>query len=115
MNSSKAVPASIGMPSRLRGLRWSLYIAPLVLALAFLTSSVAAAEEEKCSDFMENNRPCTATEELGYCLTNAIDSYEDCKEGAGLIGKLGCYVAYDVDYWACVASLPVWMLKGALK
>jgi hypothetical protein len=78
-----------------------------VLLFSALTPNIAAAlAEEKCSDFTIDNRPCTAMEEFGYCLTNAIESYEECKEGAGWLMKAGCFVAYEADYIACALQTP---------
>lgn len=87
----------------------------LLIAINALTArSVTAAEtaEQKCSDFTTNNRPCTAMEEFGYCLTNAIDSFNGCWDGAVWYVKAGCVLAYDVDYYACAAGLPIDVVKG---
>jgi hypothetical protein len=117
MSTSKAVTVGTGTRLRGRSVRWSFMIVPLMLALLLARSASAQEdnEEQKCSDFTEDNRPCTATEEYGYCLTNAIESYEDCKEGASILGKVGCFVAYDADFWACSLALPFWAIKSALK
>jgi hypothetical protein len=102
-----------GKKPRIRALHWPLMGLALALALVFTTSSASAGGGERCEDFTDNNRPCTATEEYGYCLSNAMDSYEDCLEDAGFWGKVGCTIAYDVDFWACALMLPVELLKGA--
>jgi hypothetical protein len=89
-------------------------MAALCAALLFgaFTPNIAAAMEEKCSDFTTGNRPCTMMEEYGYCLTNAITSYQECKEGASLLMKVGCFVAYEADYIACALASP---LKSAFE
>ncbi|MEX2281069.1 MAG: hypothetical protein WEE89_01125 [Gemmatimonadota bacterium] len=117
MSTSKAAAASAATQRRRPRLRWSFFIVPLMLALLVATSASAQEdnEEEKCSDFTEDHRPCTTTEEYGYCLSNAIESYDECKEGASLLGKVGCYIAYDADFWACGLALPFWAIKSALK
>ena len=93
---------------------WHWSVLALILGLA-LTVSHSSARAEECSDFTENNRPCTATEEFGYCLNNAMDSYEDCKDGASFVTRIGCAFAYDVDFWACAAGLPVKIVGDALE
>lgn len=115
-NRNVALASARALRAR-RPLRWSLFVVPFVVALVLVTSSASAQDndEEKCSDFTENNRPCTATEQFGYCLGNAILSFEACLEDFGLLGKIGCVVAYEVDYYACVLGLPVTAVKAALK
>jgi hypothetical protein len=72
-----------------------------------LTPSNAAALEDKCSDYTPRNRPCTASEQYGYCLTNAIESYETCKEDAtSVFGQVGCGIAFDFDVVGCTVSAP---------
>ena len=115
MNNTEVARAG-ALPAR-RPVRWSLFAVPFVVALVLMTSSASAEDydEEKCSDFTEDHRPCTATEQFGYCLENAIESYQDCWDDAGLIGKLGCTIAYEVDYYACAIGLPITAVRSALK
>jgi hypothetical protein len=115
-NRNVALASARAVPDR-RPLRWSLFVVPFVVALVLVTSSASAqdTDEEKCSDFTEYNRPCTATEQFGYCLENAIGSFDDCLDDFGLLGKIGCTIAYEVDYYACVLGLPVTAVKAALK
>jgi hypothetical protein len=110
-----ALATARAVPAR-RPVRWSLFAVPFVVALVLVTSSASAQDkEEKCSDFTEDHRPCTATEQFGYCLENAIESFEDCWDDFGILGKAGCVIAYEVDYYACVLGLPVTAVKAALK
>jgi len=93
----------VGKGSRtVRLLRWALAV---VATVGVLTLAAPSARAE-CKDFTTDNRECTAMEELGYCLTNAMESYAECKDGAGLIMKGVCTVAYEVDFYMCYAEWP---------
>ena len=111
-----ALASARALPAR-RPLRWSLFVVPFVIALVLVTSSASAQDndEEKCSDFTEDNRPCTATEQFGYCLENAIESFDNCWDSFGILGKAGCVIAYEVDYYACVLGLPITAVRTAVK
>jgi hypothetical protein len=85
----------------------------MVLALAVITTSLRA-EVQECSDFTTDNRPCTAMEEYGYCLHNAIESYYECSEGGGTLRIAACYIAYVVDFWACATVLPLAAAKNLM-
>jgi hypothetical protein len=102
-------------PTRNTPARTALAAFSAALLFSALTPNVAAAMEEKCSDFTPNKRPCTATEQYGYCLTNAAESYETCKEDAGIIKTLGCAVALEVDVIACTVALPVSLIVPDAK
>jgi hypothetical protein len=79
----------------------------LFLAAGLLFTAVRASAEQQCSDFTTDNRPCTAMEEYGYCLTNASDSYDDCTEGGGFFREVACGLAFNVDFLACTSALLV--------
>ena len=115
-NRNVALASARAVPAR-RPLRWSLFVVPFVVALVLVTSSAYAqdSDEEKCSDFTEDHRPCTATEQFGYCLDNAIESFEACWDDFGILGKAGCVIAYEVDYYACVLGLPITAIRTAIK
>jgi hypothetical protein len=89
-----------------RSTSWSLF--GMVLALVLVASSLTAqeTEEQKCSDFTPDNRPCTAMEELDYCLRNSVKAFEECKEGRTALGKVACAATYYVDFYACGFELP---------
>ena len=95
-------------PGRMR--RFLLLFA-LILAIGVIVGRrqafAADAVPERCSDFTPDNRPCTAMEEYGYCLENAMESFDICKEGAGFLGKVACAVAYDIDFYACALTTPI--------
>jgi hypothetical protein len=77
----------------------------LAIVTSGFTAAVASAEE--CSDFTTNNRPCTASEELGYCFDNARISYEECLDSGGFVWDVVvCGGAADIDILGCIASLP---------
>jgi hypothetical protein len=101
------------LPGPRRRLRWSLpFVLAFIVGMSLSVRNAAAAEEEqKCSDFTPDNRPCTAMEELGYCLTIAIEAYDECLDDAGLLGKLACTIAYEVDYYTCALELPIKVFK----
>ena len=80
-------------------------LAVTAIALVLVAVRVDTARAESCSSYTPNNRECTAMEQYGYCLTNAMDSYYDCADGAGFFGKAGCLIAYEVDYYACAGGL----------
>ena len=101
-------------PGPRRRLRWSLlpFVLAFIVGMGIGVRNAAAAEaEQKCSDFTPDNRPCTAMEEFGYCLTIAIESYDDCLDDAGLFGKVACTIAYEVDYYSCALQLPIKLFK----
>jgi hypothetical protein len=97
-----------------RAFRWSLLALAFAITTALAVNSAHAEEEEKCSDFTENNRPCTATQQLAYCVDNAMDTYTDCLEDSGWLGKLGCTLAYEADFWACGAQFPIGFIKEGI-
>lgn len=106
---------TIGTPCTV-SLRRSAAVLCATLLFGALTPTNAAAQEEKCSDFTLNNRPCTATEQYGYCLTNAVESYETCKEDAtSIFGKIGCGIAFDFDVLACSTAAPFTPLISIFK
>jgi hypothetical protein len=115
MNTVPGIPAQPrgfpNQPPARRRLRWSLMGLALALSLMFAAQRVWAADAEICEDFTPNSRPCTAMEEYGYCLENAMDSYDDCRAGENWWGWLKCTVAYDVDFWACALTLPIELVK----
>jgi hypothetical protein len=91
-----------------RSTRWSLF--GVMFALVLVASSARAEDETdypKCSDLTENDRPCTATEQYTYCVIIAVESFDDCWEDSGIIGKIGCALAYEADYAACALALPI--------
>lgn len=106
---------STGTTSFVRPFR-SVFIALLAVAafIALSASRASAADQEQCSDFTPNHRPCTAMENFGYCLTNAISSYRECKEDASFLGQAGCLVAYEVDFYSCAATLPIEAVLGTM-
>jgi hypothetical protein len=92
-----------------RALRWSLMGVAVALSLAFAASSgwsQVAPPPVTCEDFT-GGRECTAVDEWAFCVNNAMDDYEDCKEDAGFFEALGCAVVYDVNFWACTLAIPV--------
>jgi hypothetical protein len=94
-------------PKRTRArTRWSLVMVPFALSLALVVSTSAQEEEQKCSDFNVDGRQCTFTEELAFCIKNAMTSYDECKEGEGFVGKALCTVLYEADFYACGATAP---------
>jgi hypothetical protein len=80
----------------------------VALSLAFAASSGSSQvyPTVQCEDFNEG-RPCTSVDEWSFCVNIAMDDYEDCKEDANFLTKLGCAVVYDVNFWACTLALPV--------
>ena len=91
-------------------LRWSLLTVALAFALSTLQQQVFAQDappREECEDFTPRGRPCTLTEELWYCIENAVEAYNTCKEGAGLIEKASCYALYMIDFTACYLEAPI--------
>jgi hypothetical protein len=106
-----ATPAIAVAPPRRVQFRRSLWLFALIFAIGMIAGRrqvfAADALPERCSDFTPDNRPCTAMEELGYCLENAMESFDICKDGASFLGKTGCAIAYDVDFYACYLTTPV--------
>jgi hypothetical protein len=98
----------MAMASLNRPLRIAL--ATVAIALATMAMRVNTASADQCSDYTPG-RSCTAMEQYGYCLNNAIDSYHDCAADASFLGKAGCLVSYEVDYYACAAGLPISLFK----
>jgi hypothetical protein len=95
--------------------RWSFVLVPLVLSLALVVSRTSAQEDEQsCSDFNVDGRQCTYTEELAFCVKNAITSYDECKEDEGLIGKVKCTLLYEADFYACTVSGSATFFLGKL-
>ena len=89
----------------------------LTIALALSAAQARAQdsqETKKCSDYKEGT-PCTFMEEYGYCLTTAIESYEECKTQGGFLWDVGCTIAYEADYYACAAIGPMKYLVNQIK
>lgn len=92
---------------------WWVLAGTLILLLA--TFSPAAAGDCPAVDNQGNPRDCTAMEQYGQCLTNALDSRDQCLERAERWWqRAGCEVAWSVDFWACTAALPVNILAQYL-
>lgn len=87
----------------------------IIIALALSARRAFAQDTQKCSDFTTDNKPCTFMEEYGYCLTTAIESYEECKTQGGFLWDLACTVAYEADYYACAAVGPMKYLVNQIK
>ena len=84
------------------------YGAVLLLTAVAIHGSAEPALATDCVAVDSNGqlRDCTAMELYGQCLTNAVDSFDQCVEGAGFIETVGCNLAWVVDYYACAALLP---------
>jgi hypothetical protein len=104
----------LGMRRFSRRLSAGMLAVALTLSIGSGTNPQLAEAQEKCSDHTTDNRPCTSTEELGFCLTNAIESYGECTDGAGWLMKLGCLVAYEIDFYACYPSSLITSMVNAI-
>ena len=91
--------------------RWSLF--GMMFALLLVASAVNGQETEemKCSDTTTDNRPCTPTEEVEFCIKNAVAAFEDCKRDANLVEKIACAGLYYIDFWLCGLELPIEVVK----
>lgn len=90
--------------SRMKATGWRIALGVgLVLAAAALRPSTAEAKPS-CSDQTPNNRECTFTEELGYCIENAMRSANECIEDESSSKAAICLAAYDLDFYACFPS-----------
>ena len=101
-----------------RGWRWTLLTVALAFSVGVGVSTARAQEEneeKKCSDTTPDNRPCTTTEELVFCVENSMDRYDECKAGGGLLNDLACYSLYVVDFYACGAESALYLLTKPLK
>lgn len=90
-------------------IRWTL--ATLLLAGALsMEAPVAPLEAQECVAVTMDDQPrnCTATEELGQCLFEAVDSYRQCSE---------IYTQWWIG-WVCEAYMlydsAMCLLSGAL-
>ena len=110
MQNVTAERSAFAPPRRVQ-FRRCLWLFALIFAIGMIAGRrqvfAADALPERCSDFTPDNRPCTVMEEYGYCLENAMESYDICKENAGLLGKVGCAIAYDIDFYGCALTTPI--------
>lgn len=73
-----------------------------LMATFFSVSPLAALGECEVVVDLGTVRGCTFTEELGQCLTWALESYEECVEGAdNWLDRFVCESAVQVDLLAC--------------
>lgn len=85
---------------------WWIFAGALILVLA--SQAPLSAEECPAVDSLGNPRECTAMEKYGQCLTNGLDSYDQCMDAASSwLGRRACDMAWSVDFWACTAALPL--------
>ena len=73
------------------------------------------AQDAGCKAVDRNDQPreCTFTEEHGYCLVTALDSYYECAETAtDLMDRVVCELAVQVDLFACNVTLPLTLLRA---
>lgn len=83
------------------------FVLSCLMAIMASGFTAAVASAEQCSDFTTNNRPCTTSEKMGYCLYNARDSYMDCLDSGGIFWDvIVCGGALDIDILGCVAGAP---------
>jgi hypothetical protein len=76
-----------------------------LLLLLVQVSGVAAADCET-EDRYGDTRECTLTEELGSCLYDAGDSYEQCMDDSGgFWGNRFCEAALLIDTGGCLWDL----------
>lgn len=63
-------------------LSWTLGVLLLAGGLSFAAPPLPVDAQETCVAATLDGEPrtCTATEEMGMCLTNALDSYRACVE-----------------------------------
>ena len=101
--------ASLAVLRRRAQLRWwgSVFSLALILALAVGRASAEAPAPPKYTCDMELGRACTVTEELAFCVINAFESYDDCKENGGFWNDVGCYPLYAADFYACYLTTPI--------
>src|SRR5262245_6272725 len=92
-------------------IRWALMGFAVALSLAFGVSSGSGAEVlGPCDD--AKGSPCTPVDEWSFCVNNAMDDYEDCKEDSGFFRRAACVIVYDLNFWMCTAAAP---LAGYVK
>ena len=91
----------------------SLFVGVLLFgaALALAHRPALAAEAGQCSDTTPDNRECSATEELAYCLFDVYGEYIDCLEEAGLLKKVGCGIEYELDTLKCLGDIALALVK----
>jgi hypothetical protein len=80
-------------------------------ALALAPRPAVAAEGGQCSELTPDNRECTATEELAYCLTDVFAEYADCLEEAGVLMKVGCGIEYELKTLKCLGDMARALVK----
>ena len=100
--------------SRIRRLVASsaLFVAALLLGAAFaIAPRPAVAEAGTCSDNTPDNRECTATEELTYCLYDVFGEYVECLNEAGVLKRIACGIEYELDTLTCLTD----MARGLVK
>src|SRR5262245_24390161 len=87
---------------------WSTFTFVLILlALALKADRAAAAMAEVPTCESAMGRACTAMEELWFCESNAMTSYDECKERGGLWHDVGRYSFYVVVFYACGFTTPI--------
>jgi len=95
-----------------RALIWGIVI--LACMGIFLPAQPLPAQSTGCRavDQLDQPRDCTFTEEHGYCLVTALESYDECVETAeDLWDRVVCELAVQVDLLACNVALPLTLLR----
>ena len=95
-----------------RTMVWGIVI--LACMGILLPAQPLPAQDAGCravNDF-DQPRDCTFTEEHGYCLVTALESYYECAQTAeDLLDRVVCEVAVQVDLLACNVALPLTLLR----
>lgn len=98
--------------SRTRLLFWWAAVALLVVLFSHAPSLGAQSTECQAVNMAGLPRDCTFLEEHGMCLTNALDSYNQCVDSAdNWFDRAACEIGVQVDLFACNIALPWHLVK----
>lgn len=105
------------MYSNRNSVRAFLGIVILAAVVASMMPSPLPAQDGGCIavDRYDQPRQCTFLEEHGMCLVTALESYYQCKDEGGFFHDLGCYIAVQIDLFACNLSMPFKLLEPILR
>ena len=80
----------------------------LVLAMSlFGGTDQLLADGTDCQMQDGTPRDCTPSEEIGACMNNGVDAYDQCRSSGGSWNWVVCTDGWEIDFYSCLALAPI--------